>query len=250
MKQKQTPKDRVYRLKRKATPRSFILPTKNSRRFPLLYFDEEKNVSRALRYASNQKSPFEDEQDENPIVEPVIFEDGMLRVPKSNPVLQQFLYYHPKRDIDFEEVDVERDAEKELEAITTEADALIEAKSLTVEQMETMARALFGYDPSRVSTKELKRDIMVFARNNPSDFMNAVSDPELRLVSDVHGFFDKGLLSFRRDRKEVWFNTSGNKKKMLSIPYGEEPYEFVSNYLKTDDGIEALKTLEAYSEEL
>ena len=53
------------------------------RRFPLLWFDEEKGENRALRYARNQKSPFEDEQDGNAIVEPVIFEDGFLRVPRS-----------------------------------------------------------------------------------------------------------------------------------------------------------------------
>ena len=38
-----------------------------------------------------------------------IFEDGFLTVPANNPVLQQFLYYHPQRDIVFEEVDKERD---------------------------------------------------------------------------------------------------------------------------------------------
>jgi len=128
-------KDRTYRLLRGAAPLSFMLPVRNTRRAPLLYFDTEKGYNRALRYARNQKSPFEDEQDGNYIVEPVIFEDGMLRVPKENPILQMFLYYHPLNGRKFEEVDVEKDASVELEKLNAEVDALIEVKNLSVEQM-------------------------------------------------------------------------------------------------------------------
>jgi hypothetical protein len=94
MKKHATPVDKVYKLIH-SSPLSFTIPSRSTRRFPLLWFDEDQNTNRPLRYAINQKSPFEDEQDGNPLIEPVIFEDGMLRVPKNNPVLQQFLYYHP-----------------------------------------------------------------------------------------------------------------------------------------------------------
>ena len=65
--------DKVYKLTRSAAPLSFMLPVRNSRRFPLLFFDEEKGTNRALRYARNQRSPFEDEQDGNAIIEAIIF---------------------------------------------------------------------------------------------------------------------------------------------------------------------------------
>ncbi len=55
-----------------------MLASRNSRRFPLLWFDEEKGEQRALRYARNQQSPFEDEQDGNAILEPIVFEDGFF----------------------------------------------------------------------------------------------------------------------------------------------------------------------------
>ena len=84
-----------------------MLPTRNSRRYPLMYFDEEMGQNRSLRYARNQKSPFEDDQDGNAILEPVIFEDGFLRVPRTNPVLQEFLHYHPMNGLKFHEVDEE-----------------------------------------------------------------------------------------------------------------------------------------------
>ena len=70
-------KSKIYVLKSKAAPLSFILASRNTHRKPLLYFDGKTN--RALRYASNQKSPFEDEQDGNAILEPVVFENGFLK---------------------------------------------------------------------------------------------------------------------------------------------------------------------------
>jgi hypothetical protein len=91
---KNSPTDKVYRLKN-GSPLSYTIATRNQPKFPLLWYDEVNNVNRALRYASNQRSPFEDEQDGNAIIEPVSFEDGLLVVPKTNPVLQLFLSYHP-----------------------------------------------------------------------------------------------------------------------------------------------------------
>ena len=48
---------------------------------------------------------------------------------------------------------------------------------------------------------------------------------------------------------QVWFNTSSNKKKMLTVPFGEDPMYIVSSYLQSDDGLEALKMLEKLLEE-
>ena len=72
--------DKQYKLLGQDAPLSFMLASRNSRRFPLLWFDEDKGEQRALRYARNQQSPFEDEQDGNAILEPIVFEDGFLTV--------------------------------------------------------------------------------------------------------------------------------------------------------------------------
>ena len=110
MKNKKIAVDKTYRLKSDRAPLSFMIPTKSSRSYSLLYFDEERNENRPLRYAKNQKSPFEDEQDGNLILEPIVFEDGLLYVPKNNPVLQEFLHYHPMNGNRFIEVDEAKDA--------------------------------------------------------------------------------------------------------------------------------------------
>jgi hypothetical protein len=236
--------DKIYKLKGDAAPLSYTLPSRNNKRYPLLWFDEENNVNRPLRYAINQKSPFEDEQDGNAIVEPIIFENGFLRVQRTNPVLQQFLHYHPLNGRTFIEVDYEKDATKEVESLSAEVDALVEARQLSIEQLETVSRVLFGKDPSRFTTAELKRDVLVYAKKDPKGFLNMLNDPMLKVQSNVHVFFENKLLTFRNGRKEVWFNTVSNKKKMLTVPYGEDPYFSVANYLRTDEGIDALKMLE------
>lgn len=236
--------DKIYKLKGDAAPLSYTLPSRNNKRYPLLWFDEEKNINKPLRYAINQKSPFEDEQDGNAIVEPIIFENGFLSVPRNNPVLQQFLFYHPLNGRAFVEVNNERDAAQEVEVLNAEVDALVEARQLSIEQLEIMSRVLFSKDPSKYTTAELKRDILVYAKREPRAFLSAVNDPMLKLQSNIHVFFENKLLIFKNGRKEVWFNTTTNKKKMLNVPYGEDPYSTVTLFLKSDDGIDVLKMLE------
>lgn len=239
-----TPVDKVYKLKI-GNPLSYTLASRNHPRFPLMWFDEKNNVNRALRYATNQKSPFEDEQDGNAIIEPIIFEDGFLRVPRQNPVLQQFLHYHPLNGVIFSEVDKEKDAAAEVEDLDLEIEALVEAKQLTIDQIETLTRVMFGKDPSTVSTAELKRDILVFAKREPKEFLSILNDPELKFQAKVRLFFENKLLILRNGDKEVWFNTATNKKKMLSVPFGEDPYNMVAHFLQSDEGIDSLKMLEA-----
>jgi hypothetical protein len=236
--------DKVYRLTRNNAPLSFIIPTRSTSRTPLLYFDEEKGINRPIRYARNQKSPFEDEQDGNAILEPVIFTDGFLRVPRTNPVLQQFLDLHPMNGKKFEMVDGKKDAEEELEIINLEVDALIEAKSLSIEQLEMVGRIIMNRDISKVSTSELKRDIIVYARNYPEDFLNLVNDSDINLKSKCKLFFSEGILTTRNKDKEIWFNTKGNKKKLINVAYGDDAITTLFSYLKTDDGIPVLEYLE------
>jgi hypothetical protein len=217
-----TVSDKVYRLIA-GNPLSYTLASRNHPRFPLMWYDEKNNLNRSLRYASNQKSPVEDEQDGNVIIEPIIFEDGFLRVPRTNPVLQMFLHYHPMNGMIFVEVDKEKDAHQEVEDLNVEVDALVEARQLSLDQIELLTRVMFGKDPSTVSTAELRRDILVFAKNEPREFLSILNDPELKYQAKIRMFFENKLLVLRNGDKEIWYNTSTNKKKMMSVPFGEDP---------------------------
>ena len=235
--------NKVYRLTKDRAPLSFMLPTRNTKRYPLLWFDEETGQNKALRYARNQKSPFEDEQDGNVLLDPIIFEDGFLSVPKTNQALQKFLELHPLNGFQFQEVNTERDAEAELEVIAHQADALIAARELTIEEAENLTKVIFGKDTSKMTSAEIKRDILVFAKNEPEDFLNLLDDPMISLQAQVQTFFEEGFLLMKK-KGAVHFNTKSNKKRMLVVPPGEDKLFIVASFLQSDEGIEALKLLE------
>lgn len=244
MKTKTEIKSRIYRLTRGMAPLSFMLPSKSSKRRPLLYFDEETGQNREIRYATNQMSPFKDEQDGNAIVTPVIFESGLLRVPKQNQALQKFLAYHPLNGVKFEEVDTAKDAAKEVELMNVEVDALIAAKQLNVDQMESLGRVILRGDVTKMSTAELKRDMLVYARNYPAEFLQALDDPSLKLHSTIQKCFDERLLAYRNKNKDAYFNLPSNKKRLLTIPFGEDPMHIIASYFQSDEGVEKLEYLE------
>lgn len=236
-------KERTYVLKKKAAPLSYILRTRHSSISPLLYFDEKNGVSRALRYASNQKSPFEDEQDGNAILTPVIFENGFLRVSAQNQVLQKFLECHPYNGIVFEELDRSKSAQEELEAIDVEFSAIEAVKNMSISELEKVARIVLGKNVSKMSTAEMKRDVMVYARRNPYEFISVIDDPEVETMSTAMAIFENGLLSFRNNRKEIFYNLPDNKKRLLIVPTGKDPMEHLVGFFKSSDGDDVYQKL-------
>lgn len=236
--------DKTYRLKGNKQPVTVMLNSKNTRRNPLLWFDEDKGYNRALRYASNQRSPFEDEQDGHVILEHIIFERGMLFVQKEKQSLQNFLSYHPSNGSLFEEVDNERDAQAEVEILDLEFEAMAAARDLPIDVMETIVRIDLGEDPTKMSSAELKRDIKLYARNYPQDFMDSINDPLLQLQSKASQYFQDRLVVLRNHGRDIYFNLPKNKKKLKTIPQGENHIHNLAEFLKTDEGIETTKLLD------
>ena len=237
-------KDRVYILKSSTTRLSFMLSSRNTRRHPLLYFDEEKGINRPLRYARNQKTPFEDEQDDNAILEPVVFEDGFLTVPKNNPVLQWFLSLHPGLGQIFEELDTEKDAAQEVYNMDVELDAEVAARDMSIDVAESIARVIMGSNVSRMSSAEIKRDVRIYSRQNPEEFLQMLDDPMIKLQSLSQKALDENILTLKNKGRDVYFNLKENKKKMITVPFDEKPITAIASYLQTDDGIEVMKMLE------
>jgi hypothetical protein len=50
-----------------------------------------------------------------------------------------------------------------------------------------------------ISTAELRRDILIFARQEPRDFLNIINDPELNYQAKIRQFFENKLLA----KKEI-----------------------------------------------
>ena len=241
-----TNKDRIYVLKRKSAPLSYMLKSRHSALSPLLYYDEEKNQTRALRYANNQSSPFEDEQDGNAVLSPVVFENGFLKVPKSKPALQKFLEVHPANGRIFQELDRAKTAEEEIQKILDEESAVGLAKDMSITDLENIGRVILGKNIDIMSSAELRIDVLVYARKNPESFLSTVSDPSMKQVSVAMELFEKGLIAFRNDRKEIFYNLPDNRKRMLVVPTGKDPIDHLVGFLETKEGNDVLEMLESH----
>jgi hypothetical protein len=245
MKKKAKYVTKIYKLTGNKAPLSYMLSSRHSQRSPLLYFDEEQGINRPLRYARNQKSPFEDQQDGNAILEPIVFDDGMLVAQKEDQVLQEFLHYHPGNGKVFIEVNKEQDALDELSDAESVLEAQIIAKELSsnTEKLLQVSRVLLGNVVDNMTIPELKRDLLIYSKNNPEDFINTINDPMLQLQDDVYQIFKAGFLQTRNNGKEVYYNLPNNKKRLISVPFGEDANWIVGSFFQSDDGVEIYKLL-------
>lgn len=241
-----TLKDRTYRLTRDRAPLMFMLSSRHKQNSPLLYFDEEKGYNRPLRYARNQRSPFEDEQDGNAILEPVVFERGMLMVPRNNPVLQAFLDYHPGNGNIFEEVNTERDAQEELDIASMRLDAMLAMREADIAMLESIARVLLGRDVSKLTSSELRRDMLAYANQHPESILDALGDDMLQFEAKVQRLFDESILGFRNKQRDVHFNLPDNKKRLLTIPPDEKPMRYICSYFSAGEGADLYLELEKH----
>jgi len=231
-------KDRIYRLKNGKAPITATIQSRN-----LYWFDEEKGYERELKYAVNQRSPFVDEFKGDAKLEHIVFNDGVLAVPKEKQTLQKLLsLYHPLKNKKYIEVDNVKQAESDLNYLELEIEALSIAKSLDVDHMEAIMRTEVGSAVLEMTSKELKRDLLLFARSNPALFMELVSDENLNIRNMGIKAVEQGIIKLSNDQRT--FTWGSNDRKLITVPFDENPYSALAAYFKTDDGIEIYQTIE------
>ena len=236
-------KDRNYYLTNNRSPLTYTLASKHSRRFPLLWFDEEKGHNREIRYATNQKSIFVDEQNGLATLEHIIFENGVLHVPKEKQNLQKLLsIYHPDKNKKYKELDVVQEAKNELEDLEAEFQAMAIARELDIEHAEAILRVEIGSTVDKMSSAEIKRDLRLFAKENPYLFLELVNDENVQLRNFAIKATEANIISLSQDQRT--FSWSSNGKKLMNVPFDENPYSAFAAYLKTDEGVETYKSIE------
>jgi len=236
-------KDRNYYLLNNRTPLTYTITSKHTRRFPLLYFDEEQGRQRELRYATNQASPFVDEQSGQVTLEHIIFHDGALHVPKEKQNLQKLLsLYHPLVGKRFQEINQVAIAKDEIEDIELEIYALTSAQQMDIEQAEAILRVEQGSSVSDLSSKEIKRDILLFARKNPKLLIDLANDDNVVLRNFAIKAVELGIMGLAADQRT--FTWGSNGRKLMTVPFDENPYSAMAAYFKTDEGLEVYKSIE------
>ena len=216
-------KDRVYLLAGEKTPLTLTIPSKHTRKHSLLYFDSEKQKQRELRYATNMSSPFVDEQDGEVTLGHIMFRDGKLTVPANKVALQKLLsLYHPLKNKMYYEFSAVEIAKDELVDLELEIDALNAARSIDIDQAEAIMRVELGSQVNEMTSKELKRDLLVFAKNNPVLFMQLANDENVQLRNFAIRAQENGIIKLSQDQRTFFWGSTD--RKLMNVPFDENPY--------------------------
>ena len=235
-------KDRMYIVVGQA-PLTLTISSKHTSRHPLLWFDNEKGIQREIRYATNQNSPLIDEQKGEATLGHIMFKDGALYVKKEKQNLQKLLsLYHPLLGNKYYEHNPVAIAEDELEDLEIEVDAMIAARTMEVDQAEAILRVEIGSKVSSMTSKELKRDLMLFAKRQPHLFMELANDDNVHLRNIAIKASEMGIIKLSQDQRT--FTWGSNGRKLMTVPFDENPYSAMAAYFKTDEGVEVFRSVE------
>ena len=231
-------KDRVYLLTRDRKPLSQLVKSTG-----IYWFDEEKGYERELKYCENQRTCFVDEMKGDQRLAHIIFRNGMLPVPKNKVVLQKLLsLYHPQNGAMFEEYNPVKIATDQTEVLEMEADALLAARNIDIDIAEAIMRVEIGSEVSKMSSKELKRDLLVFAKKNPKLFLDLIDDENVVLRNFGIKATEMGILKLSSDQRH--FMWGSNDRKLMNVPFDEHPYSALAAWFKTDEGMEIYSNIE------
>ena len=231
-------KDRTYLLVNGTKPLS-----KSIKSAGIYYFDEEKGYERELKYCENQKTCFVDEMKGDQRLSHIIFRSGALFVPKEETILQKLLsIYHPFKGKIYYELQPQVIAENEVEILELEIEALNAAQNLDIDMAEAVMRVELGSRVTKMSSKELKRDVLLYAKRNPQLFLELVNDENVHLRNIGIRATEMGLLKLSQDQRT--FSWGSTDRKLMNVPFDEHPYSALAAWFKTDEGMEIYTNIE------
>ena len=230
-------KDRTYFLKGRSKPLSRMIKSAN-----VYFFDEEKGYERELKYCQNQRTPFVDEMTGDQRLEHIIFRNGALFVEKEKTVLQKLLSIHPHKDTIYYEHKPQLIAENQIDHLELEFDAMSAAMNLDIDMAEAVMRVELGSKVSEMSSKELKRDLLLYAKKNPALFLELVNDDNVQLRNFGIKATELNIIKLSSDQRH--FMWGSNDRKLMTVPFDEHPYSALASWFKTDEGMEVYTNIE------
>ena len=145
-------------------------------------------------------------------------------------------------EVVYSEKDDVAEAKEDLFDIETEMKALNTATSIEIDQAEAILRVEIGSTVDKMSSAEIKRDLYLFARNNPVLFLDLVSDENVVLRNLAIKANESGVIRLSQDQRS--FTWGSNDRKLMEVPFDENPYSAFAAWLKTDEGVEVYKSIQ------
>ena len=166
----------------------------------------------------------------------------MLFVPKQKQNLQKLLsLYHPRKGHVYAEFKPEVVATDEIDEINFEIEALLAAKQMEVDEAEYVLRVEKGYAVSTMSSKEIKRDLLLMAKRNPAGFLAIANDENVGLRNVGIKAVEQGIIKISQDQRTFHWGT--NDRKLMTVPFDEQPYSALAAWFKTDECVDVFKTI-------
>jgi hypothetical protein len=236
-------KDRTYVIADSHAPLTYTLQGKHTLRYPLLWFDKVTGEQEEIRYATNQNSPLIKDQKGQATLGHIIFENGILNVPKEKQNLQKLLsLYHPGLGVKYTEFDPTAEAEDDLDYLELEVEAMNLAFQMEIDEAEAIVRVEVGSRVNKMSSKEVKRDLLLFARRNPSLFLELANDDNVQLRNLAIRATESNIIKLSHDQRT--FMWGENDRKLMTVPFDENPYSAMAAFFKTDEGMLVFKSIE------
>jgi len=221
----------------------YMLPQKG-----VTVFDSEKDTVRELRYCPNEPSVWRDEQSDNATRQSVIFRDGKMFVPKSQPNLRVFMEKHPFNQANggniFRLVDKKRDAEIELkkEFFLTDAVSMVRDKDI----QDLLPVAMYFGVNINASVSDIRYNLLRIAKTKTQEFIESFDSPQVRTRSILQQAADYQIIKMTSDSVK-WFDSN---TMIVSVPVGQEPLDVLARFCLTEKGSPVLATLEERLERL
>ena len=228
----------MYYLKNGKSPLTYLIRGSN-----IFWFDEEKGFERELKYCSNQRTCFVDEMQGDQRLEHITFMNCFLILTKNKKLLQKLLsLYHPGNGSQFFEQDNIKIAQDEVADLETEIEALNAAQVIDIDMAEAVMRVEIGSKVSELSSKELKRDLLLYAKRNPELFLELINDDNVVLRNFGIRATELGIITLSPDQRTVICGS--NDRKLMNVPFDEHPYSALAAWFNTDEGMEIYSNIE------
>jgi len=116
------------------------------------------------------------------------------------------------------------------------------AMQMDIEQAEAIVRTELGSKVAKMTSKEVKRDLLIMSKQNPGLFLELANDENIGIRNLGIKAVENNLIALSEDQRT--FKWVSNGRKLLTVPFDENPYSALTAWFKTDEGIEVYQTIE------
>ncbi len=113
---------------------------------------------------------------------------------------------------------------------------------MDIETIEAVMRVELGSKVSTMSSKELKRDLLLFAKKNPVLLLELATDDNVQLRNVGIKANELNIISLSQDQRTFSWASTG--RKLCTVPFDEHPYSALAAWFKTDEGMEVYLSIE------